>query len=104
ASAEFGSVEATQAGQGKLELHARNLAPDHLPYRGLDSFSDYGPRLTTDFVWDRKARTGSLSLDAQGRYRKDAATASVRATWDPERLDLRAARASLAGNALSASG
>ncbi len=104
ASPEFGSLEAMQSGPGKFEVHARGLAPDHLPYRGLDSFAAYGPRLTADFVWDRNARAGSLALTAQGRYRKDAVAASLRAAWDAERMDLREANASLAGNALSAAG
>ncbi|MBW8888358.1 MAG: translocation/assembly module TamB domain-containing protein [Fibrobacteres bacterium] len=104
ANPEFGSLQASQPGPGKVEVHARNLAPDHLPYRGLDSLAAYGPRLTTDFVWDRKARAGSLALAAEGRYRKDAVAASLRAAWDAERMDLREANASLGGNALSASG
>jgi len=104
ASPEFGSLEAAQSGPGKVEVHARNLAPDHIPYRGLDSLAAYGPRLTTDFVWDRKARAGSLALTAEGHYRKDAVAASLRAAWDAERMDLREASASLGGNALSAAG
>lgn len=100
---EAGSVEASQAGAGKLALHARNLAPDRLPYRGLESLDAYGPRVTADFAWDRLAKTGSAELSAAGSYRKEPAAVGVRAEWDAERLDLKEARASLSGNAIAAS-
>jgi hypothetical protein len=103
AHAEAGSLEAAQAGPGRYEVHARDLAVDRLPYRGLDSLKAYRPRLTGDFAWDRNARSGSADLSAEGRYRQDPAAASFRAVWDAERLDVRAARASLGGNVLAAS-
>lgn len=100
---DFGSAEASQAGPGKLEAHLRGLALERLPYRGLEALGQYGPRVTADFAWDRNAKTGSLDLSAEAKYRKEPALARVRAAWDAQRLDLREARASLSGNALEAS-
>jgi hypothetical protein len=100
---EFGSVEAAQAGVGKLEAHLRDLAVDRLPYRGLDTLKANRPRLTADFAWDRGAKTGSADVSLEGRYQKEAVAVAARAAWDPERLDVREARAALSGNGIAAS-
>jgi hypothetical protein len=99
-----GSLDFRMANPDAMEASARNLAPDRLPYKGLDSFAVYSPRVTADFRWDRKAKAGSLGLEATGRYRADAVRLKAEAEWDAERLEVSSLEAGIRGSGAKAAG
>jgi hypothetical protein len=103
ANPDYGSAEAAAPGPDRYEARIANLALDRLPYKGLDTLAANRPRVTAFFRWDKRARSGSAELDAQGRYRNESLQARARAEWDSQRLSIRDVHAALAGNALSAS-
>ncbi len=103
ANAEFGSVEAGLKDGGRLEARIRGLAPEMLPYRGLDGLKANHPRVSADFTWDRAGKKGSASVDLEGRYQKESVKVSAAAEWDAEVLRLQRLKASLSGNEITAS-
>ncbi|MDQ3001802.1 MAG: hypothetical protein M3Y08_11145, partial [Fibrobacterota bacterium] len=99
----FGKVEAAMPRPGVMELHARDLALEQVPYKGMDSLKANQPRVTADFVWDKNKRTGSADVQVDGRFKGETLKAKARADWDPERLVIKETRASMAGSEISAS-
>lgn len=99
-----GSAEFRMPNPDVMEASFRNLAVDRVPYKGLDSFAVYAPRLTADFKWDKKAKTGSLGAEATGRYRSEAVRLKAAAEWDPLRLAVTTLEAGIRGSQASATG
>lgn len=99
----FGSVEAAMPHPDLMEAHIRDLALEQLPYKGLDTLKANQPRVTADFRWDKRQRTGVVDLKVDGRYKNQPLQARVRAEWDAQTLVVKETRASLAGNEITAS-
>jgi hypothetical protein len=98
ANATWGSIDAAMPSPDVMELRARNVAVEKLPYTWLDTLKIYQPRLTADFQWDKGKRKGKADLKASGVYKGEAVQAAVDADWDAQTLTVRDARAALSGN------
>jgi hypothetical protein len=102
ANSRFGSVDAAMPHPDRMQVQIRNLSVAELPYRGLDTLPVEDPKVSADFTWDKAKRAGSADFRADGRYRKEAVQARLRADWDKATLEVRELRAALGGNELKA--
>ncbi len=103
ANSRYGSVEAAMPRADVMEAHVRGLALEQLPYKGLDTLKANQPRVTADFSWDKRKRSGAAKVKADGRYKGEALQADVRAAWDAERLVVEETRASMSGSEIKVS-
>lgn len=103
ANAKYGSVEAAMPRPDLMEAHVRNLALEQLPYQKLDTLKANQPRVSADFRWDKRARSGTADVTVDGKYKGETLQAHAHADWDPQTLTVKDTRASLSGNGLTAS-
>lgn len=103
ANSKYGSLEAAMPRPEVMEAHARALAPEYLPYKGLDTLKANQPRVTADFSWDKRKHSGAAKAKLEGKYKGETLQADASAQWDAERLVIQETRASMSGSEIRVS-
>lgn len=99
---EFGWVTFAMPGPDLMEAHARDLVLEKLPYKGLETLKENRPRLTADFAWNKRARSGSADAKVAGQYKGESLRVAARAEWTRDLLDIKGIEVSMEGSEIAA--